>query len=181
MIKEFRADLERYLEQEGSLSRVLGNTAWWSVACYRLGHWLYKEDAPKLVQPPLKAVYKALNKVLEATTEMFLDCQAEIGPGLYISHYGGTHINKDAVIGDHCDIAHQVTIGTSAMGRAGAPTLGDNVYVGAGAKIVGKIKIGAGAKVSANSLVVSNVPPGSTVMGVPARVIMKGPPPKTDK
>lgn len=176
MFKEFRADLDRYHEHEESWAGVLGNTALWSVACYRLGHWLYQEDSPRLIRPPLKVFYKVANKMLEATTEMFLDAQAAIGEGLYIGHSGGTHINKDAVIGRNCSIAHQVTIGTSAGGRGGAPTLGDRVYVGAGAKVIGRIKVGEDAKISANSLVMSNVPAGSTVMGVPARVIMKGTP-----
>jgi serine O-acetyltransferase len=148
------------------------------VACYRFGRWVYREDAPPPLRPALKAAYLVVNKLLEATTEMFLDVQAEIGEGLYIGHSGGTHINNEAVIGKDCDIGHQVTIGTSAMGRKGAPVIGDSVYVGAGAKLIGKIRIGDGAKIAANSLVMSNVPSGATVMGVPARVVMQGTPEK---
>jgi serine O-acetyltransferase len=59
------------------------------------------------------------------------------------------------------------------MGRAGAPVLGDDVYVGTGATLVGKIKVGNGAKIAANTLVMSNVPEGATVMGVPGRIIMR--------
>ena len=61
------------------------------------------------------------------------------------------------------------------MGRQGAPVLGDNVYVGTGATLVGKIKIGSGAKIAANTLVINNVPEGATVMGVPGRIIMRAP------
>jgi serine O-acetyltransferase len=64
-----------------------------------------------------------------------------------------------------------VTIGTSAGGRAGAPTIGDEAYVGAGAKVIGSIRVGTGAKIAANSLVVTDVAEGATVMGVPARVV----------
>jgi len=184
MIRELRADLLRYYAHEPSWSRVATNTALWAVAAYRFGHWVYKEGPPRLVQPALKAVYLVVNKLLEATTEMFLDAQAEIGEGLYIGHSGGTHINNEAVIGKNCDIGHQVTIGTSAMGRKGSPQLGDEVYVGAGAKIIGRIKVGAGAKVAANSLVMTNVPAGATVMGVPARVVLRAAPapePEPDK
>jgi serine O-acetyltransferase len=175
VIRELKRDLERYRQAEGSWTRVLTNTAVWGVACYRFGRWVYREDPPAPVRPALKAAYLVVNKLLEATTEMFLDVQAEIGEGLYIGHSGGTHINNEAVIGKDCDIGHQVTIGTSAMGRKGAPVIGDGVYVGAGAKVIGKIKIGDGAKIAANSLVMSNVPSGATVMGVPARVVMQGP------
>ena len=107
--------------------------------------------------------------------EMCIDAQATIGPGLYIGHIGGVHINPQAVLGRNCDLAHRVTIGTSAMGREGAPVLGDDVYIGTGATLVGKIKIGNGAKIAANTLVISNVPAGATVMGVPGRIVMRAP------
>jgi serine O-acetyltransferase len=76
-------------------------------------------------------------------------------------------------LGKNCDLAHRVTIGASAMGRQGAPVLGDDVYIGTGATLVGKIKVGDGAKIAANTLVISNVPAGATVMGVPGRIIMR--------
>ena len=81
-----------------------------------------------------------------------------------------------AFLGSNCDVAHRVTIGTSAMGRSGAPVLGDDVYIGTGATLVGKIKIGDGAKIAANTLVITNVPAGS-VMGVPGRVVSRPPKP----
>lgn len=61
------------------------------------------------------------------------------------------------------------------MGRQGAPTIGDNVYIGTGATLVGKIRIGNAAKIAANTLVITNVPEGATVMGVPGRIIMRPP------
>ena len=107
--------------------------------------------------------------------EMCLDPQATIGGGLYIAHIGGIHINPQAIVGRNCDIAHRVTIGASAMGRQGSPVLGDKVYIGTGATLVGKIKIGNGVKIAANTLVITNVPDGATVMGVPGRIIMRAP------
>jgi serine O-acetyltransferase len=108
---------------------------------------------------------------------MCIDPSATIGGGFYVAHIGGVHVNPQAVIGKNCDFAHGVTVGASAMGRQGAPTLGDDVYVGAGAVLAGKIKIGNGAKIAANSLVISNVPDGATVMGVPGRIVMRAPKP----
>ena len=105
--------------------------------------------------------------------EMCIDAQATIGPGFYIGHIGGVHINPGAVLGMNCDVAHRVTIGTSALGRDGAPTVGDDVYIGTGATLIGKIRVGNGAKIAANSLIISNVPDGATVMGVPGRVVMR--------
>ena len=96
---------------------------------------------------------------------------ASIGEGLYIGHIGGVIISQQAVIGRNCDISHRVTIGTSAMGREGAPVLGDNIYVGTGSTLVGKIRIGSGAKIAANTLVIDDVPEGATMMGVPGRIL----------
>jgi serine O-acetyltransferase len=109
----------------------------------------------------------------EVVMEMSLDPHATIGGGLYIGHIGGVHINPQAIIGSNCNIGHRVTIGASAMGRKGAPVLGDGVFVGTGATIIGKIKIGSGVKIAANTLVMSNIPDGATVMGVPGRIIMR--------
>ncbi len=145
----------------------------WAIASYRLGNWLYTERPNPLIRIPLKVVFLFTNLFCELVMEMCIDPQATIGGGLSISHIGGVHINPQAVIGKNCDMTHRVTIGASAMGRSGAPVLGDDVYVGTGATLVGKIKIGNGAKIAANTLVISNVPEGATVMGVPGRIIMR--------
>jgi serine O-acetyltransferase len=69
--------------------------------------------------------------------------KTQIGPGLYIGHQGGIVINEQVVIGKNCNLSQQVTIGVSRRGeRAGVPTMGDNVYIGPGAKIFGKIQVG---------------------------------------
>lgn len=102
---------------------------------------------------------------------MGISPRASIGEGLYIGHVGGVIISPHAVIGRNCDISHRVTIGSAAMGREGAPVLGDNVYVGTGATLVGQIRIGSGAKIAANTLVIDDVPEGATMMGVPGRLL----------
>jgi serine O-acetyltransferase len=171
MIRELKADLKRY--QDDTFFHNLLNIALWNVVCYRFGHWVQKENPPKILTPALKAFYLVVSKFFELT-DNYLDAQAEIGEGLYIGHAGGIHINPEAVIGKNCSLGQQVTIGTSGMGRKGVATIGDNVYIGVGAKIIGKIHVGDGAKIAANSLVLTNVPAGATVIGVPARVVMKG-------
>jgi serine O-acetyltransferase len=147
----------------------------WAIAIYRLGNWLYSAPPFILIRIPLKIVYFFAHMFSEVVMEMCLDPQATIGGGLYIAHIGGVHINPQAIIGSNCDIAHRVTIGASAMGRKGAQVLGDRVYIGTGATLVGKIKVGSGAKIAANTLVMSNIPDGATVMGVPGRIIMRSP------
>lgn len=176
MIRELRADLRRYREAEGSVRNVVTNPALWCVACYRLGRWVYGEDPPRLAAPLARAAYLASSAALGLLLEMYIDPQARIGEGLYIGHVGGVHIDPDAVIGKRCDIAHQVTIGTSAGGRPGAPTIGDDVYIGTGAKVVGRIAVGDNARIAANSLVMTNVPENATAIGVPART-MRAPAP----
>ena len=151
------------------------NPAIWAIAIHRLGNWLYVTKPFFLVRIPLKVVFFFAYMFSEVVMEMSLDPQATIGGGLYIAHIGGVHINPQAIVGSNCDLTHHVTIGASAMGRQGSPVVGNNVYIGTGATLVGKIKIGNGAKIAANTLVITNIPDGATVMGVPGRIIMRPP------
>jgi len=97
---------------------------------------------------------------------------SDIGPGLYIGHYGGIIVGAHITIGRNCNISQGVTIGVTNRGkRAGYPTLGDNVYVAPGAKVIGGIWIGHDVAIGANSVVVCDVPDNAVVVGVPARVI----------
>jgi serine O-acetyltransferase len=172
-MSNFSADITRY-RSLGHKGRTLWlNPAIWAITIYRLGNWLHTANPFILVRIPLKVVYFFAQMFSEVVMEMCLDPLATIGGGLYISHIGGVHINPQAIIGSNCDITHRVTIGASAMGRQGAPVIGNNVYIGTGATLVGKIKVGNGAKIAANTLVITNVPEGATVMGVPGRIIMR--------
>jgi serine O-acetyltransferase len=172
-MNKFSADIARYKERGFSRSQILFDPAIWAIACYRFGNWLNVTKPFILVRIPLKLISLFTYKFCEVFMEMRIDPAATIGEGFYIAHIGGVHINPQAVIGKNCDLAHRVTIGTSAMGRPGVPVLGDNVYVGTGAALVGKIKIGNGARIAANTLVMTNVPDGATVMGVPGRIVMR--------
>lgn len=97
---------------------------------------------------------------------------ARIGPGLYIGHFGGIVVNKDVVIGKNLNISHDVTLGQVNRGsRKGCPTIADNVYIGPGAKVLGRIHVGAHAAIGANAVVTRDVPENTSVAGVPARVI----------
>ena len=172
-MSNFSEDIARYKSMGDHGKELWLNPAVWAIACYRLGNWLNVSPPNVVIRLPLKVVSFAVNKFCEVFMEMCIDPSATIGGGLYIAHIGGVHINPQAILGKNCDIAHRVTIGASAMGRKGAPILGDSVYVGTGAALVGKIKIGSGAKIAANTLVMTNIPAGATVMGVPGRVIMQ--------
>jgi serine O-acetyltransferase len=97
---------------------------------------------------------------------------ARIGSGLYIAHFGGIFVSGDAVIGDNCNLSHDVTLGEQNRGeRVGSPVIGNNVYFAPGAKIIGRVNIGDYAMVGANAVVVNDVAPHTLVGGIPARPI----------
>ena len=97
---------------------------------------------------------------------------AQIGRRFFIDHGMGVVIGETAVIGDDCTIYHGVTLGGTTWNKGKRhPTLGDGVVVGAGAKILGPIEIGAGARVGSNSVILKPVPEGATVVGIPGHVI----------
>jgi serine O-acetyltransferase len=176
-MSKFSEDIARYKSMGHSRKQLWLNPAVWAIAIHRFGNWLYVTKPSVVVRFPLKVVHLFVYMFSELVMEMCLDPQATIGGGLYIAHIGGIHINPEAIIGSNCNLTHGITIGASAMGRQGSPTVGNNVYIGTGATLVGKIKIGNGAKIAANTLVITNVPDGATVMGVPGRIIMRPPKP----
>ena len=98
--------------------------------------------------------------------------KTQIGSGFYIGHFGGIIVNHNAVIGKNCNISHQVTLGVANRGvRKGYPVIGDNVYIGPGAKIIGNVNIGNNAAIGANCVVTKDVPENGVVVGVPGKVI----------
>lgn len=101
--------------------------------------------------------------------------QTQIGPGLYIGHFGTLVVSMHARIGANCNLAHNVTIGAARGKRSGAPVLGDLVWVGAGAVIVGNISIGSNVMIAPNAFVNFDVPENSLVVGNPGQII-----PRTD-
>jgi serine O-acetyltransferase len=172
-MSKFSEDLARYRAKGYKRKDLWLEPAIWSIAAHRFGNWLYVDPPPAILRFPLKFLSFLLSKFCLIFMEMDIDAQATIGGGLHISHIGGVHINEGAVLGKNCNLTHHITIGASAMGRSGIPVIGDDVYIGTGAVLVGKIRVGSGAKIAANTLVMTNVPEGATVMGVPGRIVMR--------
>ncbi len=172
----FAEDMARYRARGYHGKGLWLNPAVWAIASYRLSNWLHVGQPNVILRIPLKVFSFFAVMFCVVFMEMDIDPQATIGGGFHVAHIGGVHINPGAVLGRNCDVAHRVTIGASAMGRGGIPVLGDEVYIGTGAVLVGKIKVGSGAKIAANTLVMSNVPAGATVMGVPGRIVMRAKP-----
>jgi serine O-acetyltransferase len=96
----------------------------------------------------------------------------KIGSGFYIGHFGGIVINSNSQIGKNCNISQGVTLGQANRGRnKGYPILGDNIYIGPGAKIVGAVKIGNNVAIGANCVVTRDIPDNCVVVGIPGKVI----------
>ena len=98
--------------------------------------------------------------------------ETTVGPGLYIGHFSGIVVTPGAVIGRNCNLSQNVTIGVPAvMSKNSYPVIGDNVYIGAGAVILGAVTIGDNSAIGANSVVTHDVPACSRVAGAPARIL----------
>ncbi len=141
----------------------------WALATYRYGRWAH-EACPKRLAGLASRTYGGLRVLTEVATGVCLPHELVIGEDLHLVHGSNIRIHPSTVIGNRVGIMHDVTIGIG-MDDDGAPVIGDDVFIGAGAKIVGRVRVGAGARIAANSLVVSDVPPGAMAIGVPARSI----------
>ena len=131
---------------------------------YRIAHWLWLHEQQQL------ALYLQ-NRISEAF-DVDIHPAAVIGKGILIDHGTGVVIGETAVVGDNVSLLHEVTLGgTGKESGDRHPKVGSGVMIGAGAKILGNIRIGEGSKVAAGSVVLIEVPPHSTVAGIPARVV----------
>ena len=179
MLADLRADIERYtsLVREpmgrARLWRSLAETQGvWAVSAYRFGQWA-NQEAPPPLRTVAKAAYLGAFKLVEILTGVSLPAHAQIGKGLYIGHFGNIIVHPDTVMGERCALSQGVTIGVLGGDRPGVPRIGNDVYIGAGAKILGPVTIGDGAVIGANAVVIDDVPAGATAVGVPARIIVK--------
>jgi serine O-acetyltransferase len=144
---------------------------YWALLVYRFGH-ARRIIKSRVLRLPWTVVYLFFNKLIEIFCGITIGGDARIGRRLCIEHHGGIVIHGATVIGDDCLIRHGVTIGNAGRkDPQGAPTIGNRVEIGAGAKILGRITLGDDVIVGANAVVTRDVPPGAVVGGVTARVI----------
>jgi len=135
----------------------------WALFWYRLSHALHSIG--------LRLLARWVSGLGQALTFVDIHPGAQIGEGVFIDHATGVVIGETTIIGNNVMIYQQVTLGGVSLSKGKRhPTIEDNVIVGAGAKVLGNITIGANSKIGANSVVIRDVPPGSTAVGVPARV-----------
>ena len=174
---KYRADYQVFCEQElehrykgaNRFCRILLVQGLWAVTVYRLGTWVYSFQSPFTI--PIRAIYVLVSKISEILTGIMLPASVDAGAGLYIAHFGGVIINGAVKLGANLD-RPRVVLGTKGAGRgSGVPRVGSNVYISAGAKVLGNIVIGDNVIIGANAVVTKDVPNDVIVVGVPARII----------
>ena len=135
-----------------------------AVHSHRLAHWCYRHN--------LKFLARAISQRSRRRTGIEIHPGATIGRRLVIDHGMGIVIGETAEIGDDCLIYHGVTLGGTGkdVGKR-HPTIGNNVLIGTGAKVLGPIKVGDNSRIAANSVVLREIPEDSTAVGIPARVV----------
>ncbi len=146
-----------------------GAQGFWALVVYRFGRWRYGVR-PAPLRKLLSFVYKVLFKYIQIVAGIELPCEAQIGRNFVIDHFGGIVVSGYARFGDNCRIRNGVTIGLKRTTEVYAPVFGDNVDIGAGAKILGRITIGNNVVIGANAVVLIDVPDDSIAVGVPATI-----------
>jgi serine O-acetyltransferase len=142
-----------------------------AVAVYRFGVWRMNVK-PILLRAPLSILYRALFRKIRNTYGIELPYSVRLGRRVIVEHQSGIVIHGDCVIGDDCIIRQGVTMGNRYLARPfDAPKLGKRVNVGAGAKLFGNITIGDDVNIGANAVVLTDIPPGKTAVGIPAKIL----------
>jgi serine O-acetyltransferase len=162
-----------YLREDWqTYERNLFRQGLWVMAVYRFGRWRYRIRW-RLIRFPFSFLYKILWLLAQILTGIELPCETVVGRRFRIDHFGGIVISGDAVFGEDCVIRNGVTVGLKNTGQSGSPIIGDRVDIGAGAKVLGPIRIGNDVAIGANAVVLTDVPPNSIAVGVPARIISR--------
>jgi serine O-acetyltransferase len=169
MFQSIRDDIRSVFERDpaarSTLEVLLTYPGLHAVWIHRLSHRLWRWH--------LKLLARLLSQLTRWLTGIEIHPGATIGKRFFIDHGMGVVIGETAEIDDDCTLYHGVTLGGTSWEKAKRhPTLGKNVVVGAGAKILGPITIGDNARVGSNSVVVKDVPAGATVVGIPGRIVL---------
>jgi serine O-acetyltransferase len=162
MFKNLREDLQAYDGKWGA-------QGFWAMIVYRFGRWRYCVR-PTILRRFFSLVYHVLFKCVQIISGIELPCEVDVGRNFVIDHFGGIIISGYAKFGNNCRIRNGVVIGTRRVEEKSAPIIGNNVDIGAGAKLLGPIRIGDNVLIGANAVVICDVPDNSIAVGVPAVV-----------
>jgi serine O-acetyltransferase len=170
MFQRIREDIQGVFERDPA-----ARSTWEVLTCYpglkaiwahRLSHWLWTHG--------LKWLGRTVSQLARWFTLIEIHPGAKIGRRFFIDHGAGVVIGETAEIGDDVTLYQGVTLGGTSWAKGKRhPTLGNNVVVGAGAKVLGPFTVGEGARVGSNAVVVREVPPGASVVGIPARIVQE--------
>jgi serine O-acetyltransferase len=168
VLRSIKRDIEAAQERDpaatSALEVVLAYPGFHARQLHRLAHFLYQRHQ--------RVPARVISHLSRTFTGIEIHPGAEIGDGFFIDHGMGVVIGETAQIGDNCHLYQGVTLGgTSTKRTKRHPSLGNNVVVGAGAKLIGAIDVGNNVRIGAGSVVVSNVPDNATVVGVPGHVV----------
>jgi serine O-acetyltransferase len=141
----------------------------WALVVYRFGRWRYVVR-PVILRKALSLIYRVAYKMVQIVCGIELPCEVELGRNFVIDHSGGIVISGYAKFGDSCRIRNGVVVGLSRTDDPCAPVIGNNVDIGAGAKLLGRVTIGDNCLIGANAVVIRDVPANSIAVGVPAVV-----------
>jgi serine O-acetyltransferase len=166
LVADFRIIFERDPAARNWLEVLVCYPGLQALSCHRLAHWLYKIGIPFFP--------RFISHLARFFTGIEIHPGAQIGQGVFIDHGIGVVIGETAIIGDDCLIYQGVTLGGTGkeIGKR-HPTLGENVVIGGGAKVLGNIQIGNNVRIGANSVVLRDVPSNCTVVGIPGRIIYR--------
>ena len=170
MFRNLRYDLNKVMENDpaarSKIEVFLLYPTIHALIAYRISHYLYINK--------LFFLARLISQISRFFTGIEIHPSAKIGRGLVIDHGMGVVIGETAEIGDNVLLYHGVTLGGTGKDKGKRhPTVGNNVVIGAGAKVLGPIYIGSNSKIGANSVVLNNVPEGATAVGIPAKNIIK--------
>lgn len=167
MFKSLRYDVKSIMERDPAAKSPIMVVCLYSgfhaVCLHRISHWFYKHKR--------FFIARLLSQITRALTGIEIHPGATIGRGLLIDHGSGVVIGETAIVGDNCTIYQGVTLGGTGKEKGKRhPTIGNNVLIGAGAKVLGSFKVGDNSVIASNSVVLREVPENSTCVGAPARV-----------
>ena len=176
MFQILKYDLHRYFKKDtpflSKMEKIIFTPGIWAIVVYRGGNWLQANIRLWYLRKLLMIAIRIIHFFICIPIGIDISFNAKIGKGFYIGHYGGIVVNKNAVIGDFCNLSQGVTIGEGGRGdERGTPIIGNKVYIALGAKIFGKIKIGNKVAIGANAVVNKSFSDNSVEGGVPARVL----------
>ncbi len=166
MIEDIRCALHRDPAARNWFEVLINYSGLHAIWFYRISHWLWMKK--------IYIVARWLSQIARWLTGVEIHPGAVIGRRFFIDHGMGVVIGETSEIGDNVTFYHGVTLGGVSLEKGKRhPTLGDEVVVGAGAKILGAIEIGSGSRVGANAVVVKPVPPESVVVGIPGQIVKR--------